>query len=182
MQASFNDIANAIAQENVTVSAATCWSTTTAVPCRWLGISKPWKTSKCHHQKREGRLYLRDVATVRFVEQEKTSYAREYLQPVVSLDIIKRAGENLIAASDGINRIIAEAEASTSLPTSTSASPTTNPTKPDAGRGAANSIIFGVLLVVGVLFFLGLRNALFVGVAIPLSMFMSFMILSAPSM
>ena len=43
-----------------------------------------------------------------------------------------------------------------------------------------NSIIFGVLLVVGVLlFFLGLRNALFVGVAIPLSMFMSFMILSA---
>ena len=43
-----------------------------------------------------------------------------------------------------------------------------------------NSIIFGVLLVVGVLlFFLGLRNALFVGVAIPLSMFMAFMVLNA---
>ena len=43
-----------------------------------------------------------------------------------------------------------------------------------------NSIIFGVLLVVGVLlFFLGLRNALFVGVAIPLSMFMSFLILNS---
>ena len=41
-----------------------------------------------------------------------------------------------------------------------------------------NSIIFGVILVVAVLlFFLGLRNALFVGVAIPLSMFMSFMLL-----
>jgi len=43
-----------------------------------------------------------------------------------------------------------------------------------------NSILFGMLLVVGVLlFFLGLRNALFVGIAIPLSMFIAFMVLSA---
>ncbi len=43
-----------------------------------------------------------------------------------------------------------------------------------------NNIIFGILLVVTVLmFFLGFRNALFVGFAIPMSMFMSFMILSA---
>ncbi|MFA5296883.1 MAG: efflux RND transporter permease subunit, partial [Lutibacter sp.] len=43
-----------------------------------------------------------------------------------------------------------------------------------------NSIILGILLVVVVLlFFLGIRNALFVGIAIPLSMFMSFIILNA---
>lgn len=43
-----------------------------------------------------------------------------------------------------------------------------------------NSIIFGMLLVVIVLmFFLGLRNALFVGIAIPMSMLMSFVILNA---
>lgn len=43
-----------------------------------------------------------------------------------------------------------------------------------------NSILFGMLLVIGVLlFFLGLRNALFVGVAIPMSMFIAFMILGA---
>ena len=42
-----------------------------------------------------------------------------------------------------------------------------------------NNIIFGILLVVTVLmFFLGFRNSLFVGFAIPMSMFMSFMILS----
>ncbi len=42
-----------------------------------------------------------------------------------------------------------------------------------------NNIIFGVLLVVTVLmFFLGFRNALFVGFAIPMSMFMSFMLMS----
>jgi len=43
-----------------------------------------------------------------------------------------------------------------------------------------NNIIFGVILVVVVLmFFLGFRNALFVGFAIPLSMFLSFIILSS---
>lgn len=43
-----------------------------------------------------------------------------------------------------------------------------------------NNIIFGIILVVTVLmFFLGFRNALFVGFAIPMSMFMSFMILNA---
>jgi len=118
---------------------------------------------------------------VRFVEQEKTSYAREYMRPVVSLDIIKRAGENLIAASDGINAIIADAQESY-LPSNLSVSITND--QSDQTRTQVeelqNSIIFGVLLVVGVLlFFLGLRNALFVGVAIPLSMFMSFMVLSA---
>ncbi len=42
-----------------------------------------------------------------------------------------------------------------------------------------NNIIFGIILVVTVLmFFLGFRNALFVGFAIPMSMFMSFMILN----
>jgi multidrug efflux pump subunit AcrB len=42
-----------------------------------------------------------------------------------------------------------------------------------------NSIVLGVILVVAVLyFFLGFRNALFVGVAIPLSMFLSFIILN----
>jgi multidrug efflux pump subunit AcrB len=126
-------------------------------------------------------VYLRDVASVHFVEQEKTSYAREYLQPVVSLDIIKRAGENLISASNGINAIIAEAKADY-LPENLKVSITND--QSDQTRTQVdelqNSIIFGVLLVVGVLlFFLGLRNALFVGVAIPLSMFMSFMILNA---
>jgi multidrug efflux pump subunit AcrB len=43
-----------------------------------------------------------------------------------------------------------------------------------------NNIIFGVILVVVVLmFFLGFKNAVFVGFAIPMSMFMSLMILNA---
>ena len=93
----------------------------------------------------------------------------------------KRAGENLIIASDEINRIIAEAKAEF-LPSDLNVSITSD--QSDQTRTQVdelqNSIILGVLLVVGVLlFFLGLRNALFVGVAIPLSMFLSFAILNA---
>lgn len=100
---------------------------------------------------------------------------------MVTLDVIKRAGENLIAASDGINAIIEQAKREV-LPRNLNVSITND--QSDQVRTQVdelqNSIIFGVLLVVGVLlFFLGLRNALFVGVAIPLSMFMAFMVLNA---
>ena len=37
-------------------------------------------------------VHLRDVADVSFVEKERESYAREYSRPVVSLDVVKRAG------------------------------------------------------------------------------------------
>jgi multidrug efflux pump subunit AcrB len=118
---------------------------------------------------------------VQFVEKEKTSYAREFHKPVVSLDIIKRAGENLIEASTGITGIIADAREN-DLPADLSVTITND--QSDQTRSQVdelqNSIIFGVLLVVGVLlFFLGMRNALFVGIAIPMSMFLSFIVLSA---
>ena len=183
MQVSFNDISGAIAQENVTVSGGDLLVDNFRRTVQVVGDFQSMEDIENVIIKSENNapVYLRDVATVRFVEQEKTSYAREYLQPVVSLDIIKRAGENLIAASDGINAIIASAKESY-LPSNLSVSITND--QSDQTRTQVeelqNSIIFGVLLVVGVLlFFLGLRNALFVGVAIPLSMFMSFMVLSA---
>jgi multidrug efflux pump subunit AcrB len=183
MQVSFNDISGAIAQENVTISGGDLLVDNFRRTVQVVGDFQSMEDIENVIIKSENNapVYLRDVATVRFVEQEKTSYAREYLQPVVSLDIIKRAGENLIAASDGINAIIASAQESY-LPSNLSVSITND--QSDQTRTQVeelqNSIIFGVLLVVGVLlFFLGLRNALFVGVAIPLSMFMSFMVLSA---
>ena len=125
-------------------------------------------------------VYLRDVATVQFVDQEATSFAREWGNPW-SPSTCGSARENLIIASDEINRIIAEAKAEF-LPADLNVSITSD--QSDQTRTQVdelqNSIILGVLLVVGVLlFFLGLRNALFVGVAIPLSMFLSFAILSA---
>ena len=93
----------------------------------------------------------------------------------------KQGGENLLDASDKITEILEEAKADGTIPESVTLSRTndqSNNTR-DMVSNLLNSIIFGIILVVGVLlFFLGLRNALFVGVAIPLSMLMSFFILN----
>ncbi len=124
---------------------------------------------------------LEDVAKVEFGNGDTTSYAREFQEPVVMLDVKKQGGKNLLEASDKITKIIEEAKEDGTIPSSVTISRTndqSNNTR-DMVSNLLNSIIFGIILVVGVLlFFLGLRNALFVGVAIPLSMLMSFFILN----
>jgi multidrug efflux pump len=125
---------------------------------------------------------LEDVASVYFGNSDTTSYAREFGDPVVMLDVKKQGGQNLLVASEKIDQILEEAHKDGTIPRSVMVSKTndqSNNTR-EMVSNLENSIIFGVILVVAVLlFFLGIRNALFVGVAIPLSMLMSFLILSA---
>ena len=180
---SFNDIAQAIGQENVSISGGDILMDGRRRTVQVVGDFRNAAELEAIIVKAEGGkpVYLRDVAKVQFVDKEATSFAREWGNPVVSLDVRKRSGENLIIASDEINRIIAEAKVEF-LPADLNVSITSD--QSDQTRTQVdelqNSIILGVLLVVGVLlFFLGLRNALFVGVAIPLSMFLSFAILNA---
>ncbi|MDG1842250.1 MAG: efflux RND transporter permease subunit [Crocinitomicaceae bacterium] len=125
---------------------------------------------------------LEDVAEVFFGNADTTSYAREFGMPVVMLDIKKQGGENLLDASDKISKLLEEAKKEGVIPSSISLSKTGEQSKNtrEMVENLENSIIFGIILVVGVLlFFLGLRNALFVGIAIPLSMLMSFLILNS---
>lgn len=125
---------------------------------------------------------LSDIADVYFGNGDTTSFAREFGDPVVMLDIKKQGGKNLLEAAEKIDNIIEEAKESGIIPNSITISKTgdqSNNTR-EMVSNLENSIIFGIVLVVGVLlFFLGLRNAMFVGIAIPLSMFMSFLILDA---
>lgn len=129
-------------------------------------------------------VYLGDIADVYFGNSDTTSFAREFGDPVVMLDVKKQGGENLLDASDKINQLLADTKQDGTIPGSVFLSVTadqSNNTR-DMVSNLENSIILGVILVVLVLlFFLGLRNALFVGVAIPLSMLMSFLILDAMS-
>ncbi|MDG1044067.1 MAG: efflux RND transporter permease subunit, partial [Flavobacteriaceae bacterium] len=127
-----------------------------------------------------GAVYLRDVANIAFKDKEKTTYARKEGQSVVMLEVKKRAGKNMIQAADEIKMIVAQAQDNyfpkdlEVVITNDSSSRTLNQVD-----DLVNNIIFGILLVVTVLmFFLGFRNALFVGFAIPMSMFMSFVVLS----
>lgn len=125
---------------------------------------------------------LRDIADVYFGDGDTTSYAREFGKPVVMIDIIKQGGENLLVASDKITALLEKAKATKVIPAGVNVSITNDQSTQtrDMVANLENSIIFGIILVTGVLlFFLGARNALFVGVAIPLSMFMSFFILES---
>lgn len=127
-------------------------------------------------------VYLGDIALVYFGSGEPTSYAREFSESVVMLDVKKQGGKNLLEAADKIDSILVFARNEGIIPSAVKMSVTNNQSNKtrDMVSDLENSIIFGVLLVVFVLlFFLGLRNALFVGIAIPLSMLMSFMILDA---
>ena len=180
---SFNDIASAIQNENMTVSGGEILENGIRRNIRVIGEFKSAKEIEDIIVKQENGniVYLRDIATVRFKEQEKESYAREFSKPVLMLDVTKRGGENLINASTQIDSIIAQAQKSY-FPSNLYVSKTndqTNDTKTMVSD-LENSIILGMILVVLVLlFFLGVRNALFVGIAIPMSMFISFILLSS---
>ncbi len=183
LKLSFNDIAGAISNENVTISGGDLLVDGYNRNVRVIGEFKNMQQIEdiIIRQENQEIVYLKDVANVYFRGEDPEDFARQYGKPVVMLDVIKRAGENLIQASDDINVIIDEAQ-ETYFPDNLLISITND--QSDQTRTQVdeleNSIIFGVLLVVGVLlFFLGIRNALFVGVAIPLSMFISFIILSA---
>ena len=126
----------------------------------------------------DGPVYVRDVATVDFGFKERESFARLDGNPVVTLSVSKRSGENIIETSDAVRAAIAEM--SPDFPPGTEVSVTSDNAGyvRDMVSSLENNIISGLILVVAVLLFaLGLRNASFVGVAIPLSMFLSFSVI-----
>ena len=177
----FNDIEKAIVEENFTMSGGELLINNYRRTIRIDGEFKDFQDIENLIVKNEDLniVYLRDIAKISFVEKEAESYAREFKVPVVMLDVIKKSGENLIVASDKINELIEESKGNV-FPNNLNISVTNDQSEQirESVSNLENSIILGVILVVLVLlFFLGLRNALFVGIAIPLSMFISFIIL-----
>jgi multidrug efflux pump len=183
MNVTFNDIAGAIQAENVTISGGNILAGDFRRSLRVQGEFDRVEEIDNIIVKDENNsiVYLSDVATVTDTYEERDSYARESLLPVVTLEVVKRSGENLIEAADKIKTIIASAEQNR-FPADLNITISNDQSKNTRNQvsNLENSIVMGVLLVVLVLmFFLGLRNALFVGIAIPLSMFMAFMLLNA---
>lgn len=179
---SFQDIVSAVSMENQTISGGNIITGGIQKNIRILGeVKNPNELENIIIKREEGNVFLRDVAQVKFQEKEPTTFAREYGEPVVMLDIKKRSGKNMIQAIEEIKEIV-EYEQETFLPDNLhiSYSNDQSTTTENMVDDLVNNIIFGVILVVLVLmFFLGFRNALFVGFAIPLSMFLSFIILSS---
>lgn len=122
-------------------------------------------------------VYVRDVAEVTFGFKERQTLARLNGQSCVSLSVIKRTGENLIGISDRVKALLDEFPFPPGTQTAVQADQSEDIRVMVADL--ENNILSGLILVVGVLyFFMGARNALFAGVAIPLSMLVAFVVLS----
>lgn len=178
----FGDVVSAIKSENVTIPGGNIDVGTkkfllrvpgeyeTPKPIEDIVVSAP----------DDKPIYIRDIATVTFAQKDRETYATLNGNPVISLSVSKRSGENIIETSDAVKQIIDE-----QLPTyppTTKVAITSDQSEQISSMVSSleNNIISGLILVIGILlFFLGVRNASFVGIAIPLSMFLSFIILSA---
>ncbi|MBT8231946.1 MAG: efflux RND transporter permease subunit, partial [Saprospiraceae bacterium] len=181
LKVSFNDIENAIARENVTMSGGEIINNDYRRAVRIVGQFKTVDEIEnlIITAEKQRSIYLKDFAEVEYGFEERTSYSRSGVLPVISLDVIKRSGENLLSTADKIKDVIESAE--TRLPSGLSVSLFNDLSVYTRNEvtNLENSIISGVILVILVLlFFLGLRNAIFVGIAIPLSMLTGILILN----
>lgn len=178
---SFQDVIGAISNGNMTMSAGNIKTDEQRRTIRVLGeIEQPEELNDFVVKSENGTVYLKDIAKVTFDEEEKTTYAREFGESVVMLDVKKRSGKNTIEATTKIREMVKEEQAKY-FPADLNISIANDSSDRTLNQveDLVNNIIFGIILVVTVLmFFLGFRNALFVGFAIPMSMFMSFMILN----
>lgn len=177
---SMNDIYGSIANENVIVPGG---QVSVSGMKRSLSVSGEYKSADeiantVVGSIRGGKIYLRDVAEVLDTNKEQESFARLNKKNVVTLNIVKRSGENLIIASDAINDIIKEYKATVfpkglDVTITADQSENTRTTLHDL----INTIIIGFLLVTVILmFFMGATNAIFVGLSVPLSSFIAFLV------
>ena len=127
---------------------------------------------------RGGKIYLKDIAEVVDSHKEQESFARLDNENVITLNVVKRGGENLINASDQINEIVENFKANI-LPPGVKITITAD--QSDKTRltlhDLINTIIIGFVLVTLILmFFMGATNAIFVGLSVPISSFIAFLV------
>ena len=178
LQVTFHDIEGAVSQENMNMSGGEIVKDDFRRAVRIVGEIKSARDLGNIIVKSENQrpIYLKDIADVEYGYRERSSYARSDGFPVISLDVIKRKGQNLLDCADNIRAALKDL--SPRLPDDLNIKIFNDQsinTRTEV-ENLENSIISGVILVVLVLlFFLGLRNAMFVGLAIPLSMLMGIM-------
>ncbi len=178
---SFNDLASAIRYENMDISGGVL---DVGSMQRNLQLKGQFKTAQdienvIVRNSRGAAIYIKDIATVLDTVKEKDSYARLNGKNVITLNIIKRSGENLIATSDNVKKITDELK-ETVFPKDLDVSVTgdTSVKTRNSFNELVNSIVIGFILVLVILmFFMGVTNAFFVALSVPLSMFVAFVFL-----
>jgi multidrug efflux pump subunit AcrB len=175
------DIERAVAYENMTISGGVVKMNGTQRTVIVRGtFEDPGQIANVDVRGMSGAtVKLKDIAEVKDSFKEKESYARMGRKNVITLNVIKRTGENLINASDNTRAILDEMHG-TSLPKDLEIAITGD--QSSATRvtlhDLINTIIIGFVLVLVILmFFMGTTNATFVALSVPLSMFLAFIVL-----
>jgi multidrug efflux pump len=179
----FNDIGNAVAGENLDISGGLL---DVGNMKRTLQVKGQFKTAFDIEQiivrnPYGGSIYLKDIATIKDTVKQSESYARLDGKNVITLNIIKRSGENLIETSDDVKKVVGEMK-SGQFPRDLNVVITGDQSKNTrtSFNDLVNSIVIGFVLVLLILmFFMGVTNAFFVALSVPLSMFVAFLFLPA---
>jgi multidrug efflux pump subunit AcrB len=180
---SFTDIENAIARENMDITGGLIETGTMRRTLKIKGqfsSAEDLKSIVVRSGAQGATVYLRDFAEIKDTIREKDSYARLDGKNVVTLNIVKRAGENLIEAADKIKAAVAEMQEKEDLPRDLKVVITGDQSKTTktSFNELINTIIIGFVLVLIILmFFMGVTNAFFVALSVPLSVFVAFLFL-----
>lgn len=180
-QIGFDDVVNGIKNENLSIPGGTIDDGRRAFVVRVPGEFKTVKPLEDLVIKiQNGKpIYVRDVAEVDYSFEDKKSYARLGGDEVVSLGVRKRAGENLLRIADEVKKIVNEKEKTLPAGIGLTVSNDQSVHIKRQVRELENSIMTGMVLVVLSLFmFFGFKNSMLISTAIPLSMFIGFIVLS----
>jgi len=177
----FDDIERAVAAENIS---ATAGQVSMNNQKRLLSVKNEFRDAAqigniVVKNQQGSAVYLRDIADVEDSFEEQKSYARLNGNNVITLNIIKAAGENLIEASDKITALLEELQA-TELPKDLDIVVTGDQSEQTRTtvHDLVNTIIIGFALVTIILmFFMGVTNALFVALSVPLSCAIAFLVM-----
>ncbi len=178
----FDDIDRAIAMENVSTTAGEVSMTNQK---RVMSIRNEFKNAGqianiIIKNQRGNSIYLKDIANVIDSFAEQKSYARLDNKNVITLNVIKAKGANLIEASDKIEALVKDMQKKGELPKELTVVTTGDQSQATRNtlHDLINTIIIGFLLVTIILmFFMGVTNALFVALSVPLSCAIAFMVL-----
>lgn len=180
-QLSFRDIQNAVSFENVE---ATPGEVKVDGEQRLISIKKTFDNAEeianlVIKNPMGAPIFLKDIAEVKDTYEDAESFARLDGRNVITLNIIKGSGKNLINASEKIHDIVDDMKAN-ELPDGLSVITTAEQAEGTKVtlHDLINTIIIGFCLVTLILmFFMGATNALFVALSVPLSMAIAFMFL-----
>jgi len=178
------DIDRAIASENLSMSAGniSTYGMKRSIRVQGQFTSLDMMRNIVIKSSSGANVYLKDVAEIKDTFKEQESFSRLNGENVITLNVVKKSGRNLLEASDNIKKILEEDLIGKEFPKDLKVSLSGEQSRYTRNtlEELNNTIIIGMILVTLVLmFFMGFTNAFFVGLAVPLSMAVAFMVMPA---